>query len=164
MPGAEMPLMNSTGSPVPDSRTRTRTAGDATSTRRSRTSSPFAAATRPSVARNLAPTPTGADPTPSARGVILQRMSQDRGRAELPFRSCRPVHQGWYSRCGHDNGRAEGQGFEPWVSCPTHAFQACRFGRSRTPPGVDDGTRRPRAGSLDEASGELVPDRRLELR
>ena len=30
---------------------------------------------------------------------------------------------------------AEGVGFEPTVSCPTHAFQACRFGRSRTPPG-----------------------------
>ena len=29
---------------------------------------------------------------------------------------------------------AEGVGFEPTVSCPTHAFQACRFGRSRTPP------------------------------
>ena len=31
---------------------------------------------------------------------------------------------------------AEGEGFEPTVSFPTHAFQACRFGRSRTPPGV----------------------------
>jgi site-specific DNA recombinase len=30
---------------------------------------------------------------------------------------------------------AEGVGFEPTVSCPTHAFQACRFGRSRIPPG-----------------------------
>ena len=30
---------------------------------------------------------------------------------------------------------AEGEGFEPSVSFPTHAFQACRFGRSRTPPG-----------------------------
>ena len=29
---------------------------------------------------------------------------------------------------------AEGVGFEPTVSCPTHAFQACRFGRSRIPP------------------------------
>ena len=26
-------------------------------------------------------------------------------------------------------------GFEPTVGCPTHAFQACRFGRSRIPPG-----------------------------
>ena len=31
-------------------------------------------------------------------------------------------------------GLAEGVGFEPTVGCPTHAFQACRFGRSRTPP------------------------------
>ena len=30
---------------------------------------------------------------------------------------------------------AEGVGFEPTVSFPTHAFQACRFGRSRIPPG-----------------------------
>ena len=32
---------------------------------------------------------------------------------------------------------AEGVGFEPTEGCPSHAFQACRFGRSRTPPGVD---------------------------
>ena len=31
---------------------------------------------------------------------------------------------------------AEGVGFEPTVSLPTHAFQAGRFGRSRTPPGM----------------------------
>lgn len=31
---------------------------------------------------------------------------------------------------------AEGVGFEPTVACATHAFQACRFGRSRTPPGA----------------------------
>ena len=30
---------------------------------------------------------------------------------------------------------AEGVGFEPTEGCPSHAFQACRFGRSRTPPG-----------------------------
>src|SRR3954451_23152900 len=34
---------------------------------------------------------------------------------------------------------AEGVGFEPTVGCPTHAFQACRFGRSRTPPGSRSG-------------------------
>src|SRR5262249_9079855 len=42
---------------------------------------------------------------------------------------------------------AEGVGFEPTVSCPTHAFQACRFGRSRIPPDVESGPctrRRPR--------------------
>ena len=38
---------------------------------------------------------------------------------------------------------AEGVGFEPTVSCPTHAFQACRFGRSRTPPGTVDVTSSP---------------------
>jgi hypothetical protein len=29
---------------------------------------------------------------------------------------------------------AERVGFEPTVGCPTHDFQSCRFGRSRTPP------------------------------
>jgi hypothetical protein len=29
---------------------------------------------------------------------------------------------------------AERVGFEPTVSFPTHDFQSCRFGRSRTPP------------------------------
>lgn len=29
---------------------------------------------------------------------------------------------------------AEEVGFEPTEGCPSHAFQACRFGRSRTPP------------------------------
>ena len=33
---------------------------------------------------------------------------------------------------------AETVGFEPTVSCPTHAFQACRFGRSRTSPRGED--------------------------
>ena len=31
---------------------------------------------------------------------------------------------------------AEGVGFEPTETCASHAFQACRFGRSRTPPWV----------------------------
>ncbi len=43
------------------------------------------------------------------------------------------------------NTFAEEVGFEPTVSFPTHAFQACRFGRSRTPPCC--GTRRFRNGS-----------------
>ncbi len=29
---------------------------------------------------------------------------------------------------------AEEVGFEPTETCASHAFQACRFGRSRTPP------------------------------
>ena len=31
---------------------------------------------------------------------------------------------------------AEEVGFEPTETCASHAFQACRFGRSRTPPGI----------------------------
>ena len=35
------------------------------------------------------------------------------------------------------NVLAERVGFEPTVSFPTHDFQSCRFGRSRTPPAAD---------------------------
>jgi site-specific DNA recombinase len=45
-----------------------------------------------------------------------------------------------------DFNLAEGVGFEPTVSCPTHAFQACRFGRSRIPP-YRRPRNAPRAGS-----------------
>ncbi len=34
----------------------------------------------------------------------------------------------------NQNNLAERVGFEPTVSFPTHDFQSCRFGRSRTPP------------------------------
>ncbi len=49
---------------------------------------------------------------------------------------------------------AEGVGFEPTVSCPTHAFQACRFGRSRTPP--DCARIVAAACSAPRGAGELV--------
>ncbi len=39
-----------------------------------------------------------------------------------------------------ENDLAEGVGFEPTEGCPSHAFQACRFGRSRIPPGAGDAT------------------------
>ncbi|MCW2502959.1 MAG: hypothetical protein JWO79_1243, partial [Actinomycetia bacterium] len=29
---------------------------------------------------------------------------------------------------------AVAQGFEPWEACTSHAFEACSFGRSDTPP------------------------------
>src|SRR5207253_6758208 len=50
---------------------------------------------------------------------------QEAGHVAVP--GFRPEHSGWL---------AEGVGFEPTVGCPTHALQACRFGRSRIPPGV----------------------------
>ncbi len=55
---------------------------------------------------------------------LLRRLEQE---AENPGPSS-PV------RGLKDDYLAEGVGFEPTVSFPTHAFQACRFGRSRTPP------------------------------
>ncbi len=39
----------------------------------------------------------------------------------------------------YDVSLAEEVGFEPTEPCGSHAFQACRFGRSRTPP--DNGAR-----------------------
>ncbi len=38
---------------------------------------------------------------------------------------------------------AEEVGFEPTVGCPTHDFQSCRFGRSRTPPERGQANRAP---------------------
>ena len=55
--------------------------------------------------------------------------------------------------------RAEGVGFEPTVGCPTHAFQACRFGRSRIPPGTPDPSRRhePAAvGAVAPRTGQAI--------
>ncbi len=43
-----------------------------------------------------------------------------------------------------DFNLAEGVGFEPTEGCPSHAFQACRFGRSRIPPEACDRTGRRR--------------------
>jgi Integrase core domain len=39
----------------------------------------------------------------------------------------------WSTQWGQPH-HAEEVGFEPTVSFPTHDFQSCRFGRSRTPP------------------------------
>ena len=78
IPGAEMPLMNNTGSPAPDSRRRTRTGGDAMSTQRSCTSSPFAAAIRCSTARNLASTPIGATRGVERRGPVEVLLGPER--------------------------------------------------------------------------------------
>lgn len=47
---------------------------------------------------------------------------------------------------------AEGEGFEPSEGCPSHAFQACRFGRSRTPPGWTNSMR----SSVGRISGPAI--------
>jgi site-specific DNA recombinase len=44
------------------------------------------------------------------------------------------AHRKAGKRCSDLTDLAEGMGFEPTVTCATHAFQACRIGRSRTPP------------------------------
>jgi predicted nucleic acid-binding protein len=48
---------------------------------------------------------------------------------------------------------AEGVGFEPTEGCPSHAFQACRFGRSRTPPGGQHASGRSASGVRAGVSG-----------
>ena len=77
IPGAEMPLMNNTGSPTPDSRTRTRTGGDAMSTQRSCTSSPFAAAMRPRLPGTSPRPPSSAEPTPAVNSLSPPRIERD---------------------------------------------------------------------------------------
>ena len=62
-------------------------------------------------------------------------------------RDIRPTPTCDRSNSGTAVNRAEGVGFEPTEGCPSHAFQACRFGRSRTPPGLRS-TRYP-AGNLE---------------
>lgn len=52
---------------------------------------------------------------------------------------------------------AEEVGFEPTVGCPTHDFQSCRFGRSRTPPEGPDAIVSPSCGAL-ERSGRVLRD------
>ena len=87
--------MKSTGSPVPDSRTRTRTAGDTTSTQRSCTSSPFAAARRCSTSRSLASTPTAAQPKPvvAYRGGRSGRERRMAVESAVPRRGPVPSHR-----------------------------------------------------------------------
>ena len=61
------------------------------------------------------------------------------------------------SRSRVPNCDAEEVGFEPTVGCPTHDFQSCRFGRSRTPPGSPDAIVSPSCGAL-ERSGRVLRD------
>jgi hypothetical protein len=58
------------------------------------------------------------------------------GRLNLTRRNGRSAPLSWTAEPSGTvrRPRAEGVGFEPTVGCPTHAFQACRFGRSRIPP------------------------------
>ncbi len=57
----------------------------------------------------------------------------ERPLGALPIDTTNPA--AYYTRRGSNlTLLAEGVGFEPTVSFPTHAFQACRFGRSRIPP------------------------------
>src|SRR5436190_6763329 len=162
IPGAEMPLMNSTGSPAPDSRTRTRTGGAAMLTQRSCTSSPFAAARRASVARSLVSTPTRKKPYAECRdrsscvacqtpqppltalgaGLRFTMHARTRGPRSTGSRSdwtrdwTRELrhHQRLCGRCRIDNGRAEGVGFEPTETRASTVFKTVPFVRSGIPP------------------------------
>ena len=72
------------------------------------------------------------------------------------------------ARLAHPRDVAEGVGFEPTVSCPTHAFQACRFGRSRIPPEPKDRSERrdpdrPLLGRDGRSRGPLAATRQWPL-
>ena len=68
----------------------------------------------------------------SDRDVVVRQR-----RASLSERQRHRARIAYVSRSfGAD--MAEGVGFEPTEACTSHAFQACRFGRSRTPPGNHD--------------------------
>ena len=77
--------------------------------------------------------PTGTSPWASGRApprpgpAPMRRVVGDacHGRARRAGRSTR-----------RRSPSAEEVGFEPTVGFPTHDFQSCRFGRSRTPPGA----------------------------
>src|SRR5919201_374218 len=106
----------------------------------------------------VAPTTNGTTPEGHAREEISDRLSRGIGsspRAGVGSASEQPAveRQALARRAAPQSETirtAEGVGFEPTVGCPTHAFQACRFGRSRTPPGSRSGYR---GGSLvDDAA------------
>src|ERR1700730_8309053 len=60
--------------------------------------------------------------------------------------------------------RAERVGFEPTVSFPTHDFQSCRFGRSRTPPDAGPLTYRIGIPAASESKLEYASARGPTLR
>src|SRR5947199_5288362 len=61
-------------------------------------------------------------PLPSLRRELTYAPIEERIPRRDPEECCEP------------QDGAEGVGFEPTEGCPSHAFQACRFGRSRIPP------------------------------
>ncbi len=64
-------------------------------------------------------------------GVIDTDNSQTIDLADQAIKPTNPENK---SRGSNVFYVAEEVGFEPTEGCPSHAFQACRFGRSRTPP------------------------------
>ena len=103
---------------------------DGTGTRRTRLEQPFC---HPDSVRSAHAGPTRAVRSPVAMPTAALR-PHAQCEAQCP-QHC-DVTRSW------PRSLAEGVGFEPTVSCPTHAFQACRFGRSRIPPERGDGTAR----------------------
>ena len=90
-------------------------------------------------------------PSRTTTAPTARRRGRARARASASASVIAPASS--VQRVGVD--MAEGVGFEPTVGCPTHAFQACRFGRSRTPPGSAD------ARASGHARSKL-PDARLD--
>ena len=80
---------------------------------------------------------------------LIERRRRRRPRAEALVHNREgpsTLAQAFPSHVSKETHLAEEVGFEPTVSFPTHAFQACRFGRSRTPPEPPPGGRPPNRG------------------
>ena len=76
----------------------------------------------------------------ASRGAVVPRRLRTRKLRTAGERAKRQglIALGSSSTGGSDLGQdpvAEEVGFEPTEGCPSHDFQSCRFGRSRTPPG-----------------------------
>ena len=87
-----------------------------------------------------APQPGHEDPATASSMVGPRGASEMRKATDPDVAQRHPVEPVTHRVPGHGEDRlAEEVGFEPTVGCPTHHFQSCRFGRSRTPPGVQPG-------------------------
>ena len=97
-----------------------------------------------------ATTPAAASTPPHRPATKRMHEGTCRSSAPLAERTQPMSAHPWWS----DPRLAERVGFEPTEGCPSHAFQACRFGRSRTSPEVKTRarTRRRRPGDLRHSS------------
>ena len=91
----------------------------------------------------------------SFRGVIFPVFVKALGKVKAhAWRSCRIVPAERNPRKLRILRLAERQGFEPWIPCGIHAFQACAFSHSAISPRFRDAPR-PRAAGTARATSNL---------